>query len=62
MDFEYSDKVKELMNRVTSFMEAHVYPNEEEMHKQVNLDPWSTPPLLEVLKVRPNSCFQYRSK
>ncbi|MCJ8320602.1 MAG: acyl-CoA dehydrogenase family protein [Colwellia sp.] len=52
MDFEYSDKVKELMNRVTSFMEAHVYPNEEEMHKQVNLDPWSTPPLLEVLKAK----------
>lgn len=52
MDFEYSDKVKELINRVTSFMEEHVYPNEETMHKQVSLDPWSTPPLMEALKVK----------
>ena len=52
MDFEYSDKVKELINRVSSFMEEHVYPNEEEMHKQVSLDPWSTPPLMETLKAK----------
>ena len=52
MDFEYSDKVKELINRVTSFMDEHVYPNEEEMHKQVALYPWSTPPLMETLKAK----------
>jgi len=52
MDFEYSDKVKELINRVTSFMDEHVYPNEEEMHKQVALHPWSTPPLMETLKAK----------
>jgi len=52
MDFEYSDKVKELINRVTSFMDEHVYPNEEKMHKQVSLDPWSTPPLMETLKAK----------
>ena len=52
MDFEYSNKVKELMNRVTSFMDEHVYPNEEEMHKQVALHPWSTPPLMETLKAK----------
>jgi len=55
MNFEYSDKVKELINRVTSFMEEHVFPNEEEMHKQVSLDPWSTPPLLEELKAKAKS-------
>ena len=52
MDFEYSDKVKELINRVTSFMEEHVYPNEEKMHEQVDLDPWSTPPLMDELKAK----------
>jgi len=52
MDFEYSDKVNELINRVTSFMKEHVYPNEEEMHQQVSLDPWSTPPLMEALKAK----------
>lgn len=52
MDFEYSDKVKVLINHVTSFMEAHVYSNEEEMHKQVSIDHWSTPPLMEALKTK----------
>ena len=52
MDFEYSDKVKELINRVTSFMQAYVYPNEDEMHKQISVDPWFTPPLMEVLKAK----------
>ncbi|MFT5636007.1 MAG: acyl-CoA dehydrogenase, partial [Cognaticolwellia sp.] len=28
MDFEYSDKVKELMARVSTFMDSHVYPVE----------------------------------
>ncbi len=55
MDFEYSDKVKELINRVTSFMEEYVYPNEEKMHEQVDLDPWSTPPLMEELKAKARS-------
>jgi len=55
MDFEYSDKVKELINRVTSFMEEYVYPNEEKMHEQVDLDPWSTPPLMEELKAKAKS-------
>lgn len=52
MNFEYSDRVKALINRVTSFMEEHVYPNEEKMHKEVSLDPWSTPPLMETLKAK----------
>ena len=52
MDFEYSDKVNELINRVTSFMEEHVYPNEAAMHQQVSVEPWSTPPLMETLKAK----------
>ena len=52
MDFEYSDKVKDLIERVTSFMEEHVYPVEEEMHQQVSLNQWSTPPLMEALKAK----------
>jgi len=52
MDFEYSDKVKELINRVTSFMDEHVFPVEEEMHDLVAQDPWSTPSLMEELKAK----------
>jgi len=28
MVFEFSDKVKDLQQRVTAFMEQHIYPNE----------------------------------
>ena len=52
MDFEYSDKVKELIKRVTLFMEEHVYPIEDEMNKQTRELPWSTPPLMEELKAK----------
>ncbi|WP_076536690.1 acyl-CoA dehydrogenase family protein [Shewanella sp. UCD-KL21] len=50
MDFEYSPKVQQLIERVSQFMDLHVFPNEEAMHKQVELEPWSTPPLMEELK------------
>ncbi|AWB57697.1 acyl-CoA dehydrogenase family protein [Colwellia sp. Arc7-D] len=52
MDFEYSDKVKELIARVTVFMDEHVYPVEALMHEQVAENPWSTPPLMEELKAK----------
>ncbi|MBB1438756.1 acyl-CoA dehydrogenase family protein [Shewanella sp. SG41-4] len=52
MNFEYSEKVQVLIKRVTDFMDLHVFPVEEEMHKQVELDPWSTPPLMEELKAK----------
>ena len=50
MDFEYSDKVKELIARVT--VDEHVYPVEALMHEQVAENPWSTPPLMEELKAK----------
>lgn len=52
MNFEYSEKVQDLINRVTTFMEQHIFPVEHEMHEQVALDRWSTPPLMETLKAK----------
>jgi len=52
MDFEYSDKVKELIARVTVFMDEHIYPVEAQMHQQVAENQWSTPPLMEALKAK----------
>lgn len=52
MDFEYSNKVKDLIKHLTSFMEEHVFPVEQEMHEQVEQNPWSTPPLMEELKAK----------
>lgn len=52
MNFEYSDKVQGLIERVTDFMQRHIFPVEQAMHDQVAQDPWSTPPLMEELKAK----------
>ena len=52
MDFEYSDKVKELITRVSDFMDNYIYPVENEMHEQVKINQWTTPPLMEELKAK----------
>ncbi|MCH2080909.1 MAG: acyl-CoA dehydrogenase family protein [Saprospiraceae bacterium] len=52
MNFEYSDKVKELRARVQAFMEDHIYPVEKEV-AEFNLDPknnWTVWPGIEALK------------
>ena len=50
MNFEYSDKVQQLIKQVSDFMDSHIFPVEQEMHDLVAQDPWSTPPLLDELK------------
>src|SRR5512139_649874 len=54
MDFEYSARTRELMQRVDDFMQAHVYPAEAEYEEFVQ-DParrWVVPPVVETLKAR----------
>ena len=51
MNFEYSDKVKELQRRLNDFMEEHIYPNERTFFEQVNEgDRWQPVPIIEELK------------
>jgi acyl-CoA dehydrogenase len=53
MEFEYSEKVNKLRERVEAFMAEHVYPNEEDLFAQVSEgDRWQPVPLLEVLKAK----------
>jgi acyl-CoA dehydrogenase len=52
MDFEYSDKVRDLINRVRGFMNEHVLPNEATHTGQVSENPWETPPVVEELKAK----------
>jgi acyl-CoA dehydrogenase len=52
MDFEYSDKVKALIEQVRAFMDEHVLPNESTHTAQVAANPWETPPVVEELKAR----------
>lgn len=50
MDFEHSPRVKQLQQKLTAFMEAHVYPNEHRFKEQVAAHRWSTPPIVAELK------------
>ncbi|MCZ6473534.1 MAG: acyl-CoA dehydrogenase family protein [SAR324 cluster bacterium] len=52
MDFEYSDKTKSMLEKVTTFLEQHVFPNDETYHRQIvdSGDKHHHPAILEELK------------
>ena len=51
MNFEFSNKVVELQNKLTNFMNENVYKNEEVFEDQLNKNGrWTIPPILEELK------------
>ncbi|HJS92730.1 MAG TPA: acyl-CoA dehydrogenase family protein [Solirubrobacteraceae bacterium] len=54
MDFELSDRCKELRERLLAFMDEHVHPAEAVYHEQLlaSGDPHSHPPVMEELKDR----------
>jgi acyl-CoA dehydrogenase len=54
MDFDYNQKTKEYLTRLTAFMDEHVYPNEHLYHQQIDEAPsrWQIPPIMEELKVK----------
>jgi acyl-CoA dehydrogenase len=53
MAFEQSGKVKDLVGRVTAFMDAHVYPNEERFHAEVSAgDRWEPTVIMDDLKAK----------
>jgi acyl-CoA dehydrogenase len=51
MEFEYSDKVRELQRRLSAFMDEHIYPNEATFHRQIaEGDRWRPTAIVEELK------------
>jgi acyl-CoA dehydrogenase len=52
MNFEPSVKTRELQQRLQSFMEAHVYPNEQRFEEEVTREPWKPTRIVEELKVK----------
>ncbi len=56
MDFEHSQKVKNLQEKVTNFMNENVYENEDVYKKQVEEGGrWCIPEIMETLKIRAKS-------
>ncbi|WP_305821985.1 acyl-CoA dehydrogenase family protein [Massilia brevitalea] len=55
MDFDYSDRCKELQTRLLAFMDAHIYPNEKTFKEEVDRNGaagnrWVPTELIEKLK------------
>ena len=51
MDFSFNEKTREYQERVTAFMDKHIYPNEKRFHDEVNSgDRWAPVAFLEELK------------
>ncbi|MFC4699609.1 acyl-CoA dehydrogenase family protein [Glaciecola siphonariae] len=54
MNFDYSEKTLDLLEKLKAFMDEHVYPNEHEYHDLVANNPniWQTPSMMEALKTK----------
>ena len=50
MNFDYSDKVKSLEQRLRAFMDEHIYPNEKRYYQEIENDRWSPTKVIEELK------------
>jgi acyl-CoA dehydrogenase len=55
MDFDFSPKVRQLQQRVTAFMQEHVYPAEARFEAEMDAfraagNPWQPAPVIEELK------------
>ena len=52
MDFALSDKVKHLQQRLESFMDEHIYPNERRYQHEIQSNRWTPPRVVEELKAK----------
>jgi len=50
VNFEFSDKVKELQRRLQGFLDEYIYPNERRYHDEIERDRWSPTGIIEELK------------
>ena len=50
MNFEFSDKVKDLGRRLQAFLDEHIYPNEQRFHDEIEQNRWLPTRVVEELK------------
>jgi acyl-CoA dehydrogenase len=55
MNFEFSEKTKDLQARLQAFMDAHIYPNERRFHDEIERDRWQPTRIIEELKPKARS-------
>ena len=52
MILELNDKTRELHQRLTAFMDQHIYPNEQKFHEQIEAARWTPTAIVEELKIK----------
>ncbi|MCU1254337.1 MAG: acyl-CoA dehydrogenase domain protein [Candidatus Angelobacter sp.] len=50
MNFDYTDKVKSLQQRLRAFMDEHIYPSEKRYYQEIERDRWAPSKIIEELK------------
>jgi acyl-CoA dehydrogenase len=55
VNFEFSDKVKDLQRRLQAFLDEHIYPNEQRYRDEIERNPWSPAQIIEELKAKARS-------
>jgi acyl-CoA dehydrogenase len=50
LDFELSEKVKDLQRRLRAFLDEHIYPNEQRFYDEIEQNRWSPTRIIEELK------------
>jgi acyl-CoA dehydrogenase len=50
MNFDYTDKVKSLQQRLRGFMDEHIYPNEKRYYQEIENHRWAPTKVIEELK------------
>ena len=52
MNFEFSEKVKNLQGRLQAFLDEHIYPNEKRFYDEIEQNRWSPTGIVEELKLK----------
>jgi len=50
MNFDYTDKVKSLQQRLSAFLDEHIYPSEKRYYQEIENDRWAPAKVIEELK------------
>jgi acyl-CoA dehydrogenase len=50
VNFEFSDKVKNLLARLQAFLDEHIYPNEQRFYDEIEQNRWTPTKIIEELK------------
>jgi alkylation response protein AidB-like acyl-CoA dehydrogenase len=60
MNFDFSDKTKDLQRRLQAFMDEHIYPNEQRLESEIERHRWKPAPIIEELKPKARAARKRR--